>query len=388
LQGVRILDLSSFIAGPLGPAFLADLGADVVKIEAPEGDGLRANRGFLAWNRGKRGLSLDLKRPEALEVLYRLVEGADVLIENMRPGVVERLGIDYETLRRRNPRLIYCSVTAFGSTGPDRHKPGFDPLLQARSGIERAQGGFQNPPVFLLTPITDNTCAMLNAVGIALALFERQRSGVGQRVQTSLLRAAAFLQADGLLDFEGRGPRPANDLGQYGPSALYRLYECQDGWLFLAACDKPARQRLAALLGLDIGPPDEDAEAGGAGDIALAAELAGRFAQLSVDSWLQRLREAGIPAARAVEDYARTFANDPLLADAGLIISYSHPVYGQIRQPGVLARFGAVPASATRPASLIGQHSREVLSEAGYSSAEIHDLLLSGAVTETAPGPI
>ena len=244
LEGVRILDCSSFIAGPLGPVFLADLGASVIKIEAPEGDGLRSNRGFLGWNRGKRGLGLDLKRPEALEVLYRLVDEADVFLENMRPGVTERLGISYTTLRSRNPRLIYCSVTAYGPEGPYRHRPGFDPLLQARSGIERAQGGFQHPPVFLLVPATDNTCAMLNAAGIALALYERGRSGVGQRIETSLLRAACLLQSDSLVDYDGRPPRPANDPDQVGPSPLYRLYECADGWIFISAGSSESRLAL------------------------------------------------------------------------------------------------------------------------------------------------
>lgn len=384
LDGIRILDLSSFIAGPLGPAFLADLGADVIKVEAPEGDGLRANRGFIAWNRGKRGLGLDLKRPEGREVLYRLVKNADVVVENMRPGTAERLSVDYETLRGYNPRLIYCSVTAFGATGPYRHKPGFDPLLQARSGIERTQGGFQNPPVFLLTPITDNTCAMLNAVGIALALFERERSGEGQRVETSLLRSAAFLQADGLLDHEGRAPRAANDVGQYGPNAMCRLYHCADGWLFLAARDPAQQHRLASLLDMDHEPEVRTGPAT-AHEVEVASELATMFVGDSVESWLRKLRQAGVPAVRAVEDYARTFADDPLLAEAGVIVSYAHPAYGRIRHPAVLARSGPVPASATRPAPLLGQHSRQILAEAGYGASAIDDLLVARTVVQTDP---
>ncbi|HTE86633.1 MAG TPA: CoA transferase [Dehalococcoidia bacterium] len=386
LNGIRILDLSSYIAGPLGPAFLADLGADVIKIESPEGDGLRANRGFLAWNRGKRGLGLDLKRPEARQVLYRLVDSADVLLENMRPGVMQRLGIDYETLRRRNPRLIYCSVTAFGATGPYRHKPGFDPLLQARSGIERTQGGFQNPPVFLLVPLTDNTCAMLNAVGIAMALFERERSGEGQRIVTSLLRAAGFVQSDTMIEYAGRPPRTTNDVGQFGPHPLYRLYRCADGWLFLAARGTEERQRLGVLLTMDCEPLDGDGPSGATGvpELQLAARLAERFAEASVATWAQRLRGAGVPAVRADEDYARSFTGDPLLLDAGLIVSYRHPVYGRIRQPGVLARFGSISPSATCPAPLLGQHSREILAEAGYDSTSINALIASRAVVETA----
>jgi crotonobetainyl-CoA:carnitine CoA-transferase CaiB-like acyl-CoA transferase len=385
LAGVRIVDLSSFIAGPLGASFLADLGADVIKVEAPDGDGLRGNRGFLAWSRGRRGLGLDLKQPEAREILYRLVDQADVVLENMRPGVTERLSIDYETLRARNPRLIYCSVTAFGPSGPYRSKPGFDPLLQARSGIERAQGGRQNPPVFLLVPVTDNTCAMLNAVGIALALYERERSGQGQRVETSLLRAACFVQSDSLLEYEGRPPRPANDPGQFGPDAFYRLYRCADGWLLLAARTDAQRQALTDTLGVTY-----DGEAirmpritPSAAELDLAEALAARFSAEPVDVWLERLRVAGVPAVRAEENYSLRFVDDPMLAGAGLVVTYDHPEFGHVRQPAGLASFGVAPQPATRPAPLIGQHTSEILAELGYDVAQIASLLERGAAVET-----
>jgi crotonobetainyl-CoA:carnitine CoA-transferase CaiB-like acyl-CoA transferase len=380
LSGIRILDLSSYIAGPLGPAFLADLGADVIKVESPDGDGLRVHAGFLAWNRGKRGLGLDLKRPAAREVLDRLLAGADVLVQNMRPGVAERLGIDYERLRQKYPRLVCCSVTAFGPTGPYRDMPGFDPLLQALSGIERTQGGDQNPPVFLLVPITDNTCAMLNAVGIALALLERERSGKGQLVETSLLRAASFLQADGLLHYAHRPPSATNDAMQLGPVPLYRLYACSDGWIFLDARSRQHRATLADLLQLD---PDLLEDSGSAAGKTLATELERRFAERSAAEWLQALASVGVPATAAVEDYGRDFADDRLLTDADLIREYQHPLYGHIRQPVALVRFGEIPASATRPAPLLGEHSREILAEAGYNAESIEALLASGDVVES-----
>jgi crotonobetainyl-CoA:carnitine CoA-transferase CaiB-like acyl-CoA transferase len=379
LAGVRIVDCSSFIAGPLGPAFLADLGADVIKVEAPEGDGLRNARGFLAWNRGKRDIGLDLKRQEAREVLYRLVERADVFLENMRPGVAERLGVDYETLRRCNPRLVYCSVTAYGSTGPLRDKPGFDPLMQARSGIERAQGGVQNPPNFLLVPVTDNTCAMLNAVGIALALYERERSGQGQKLETSLLQAACLLQCDSLVDYQGRPARPSNDPGQFGPSATCRLYHCADGWIMLAAQTAAMRQQLTRFAGLAGAGSSVSARVE---DMRLAEALALRFAARPVDECCRSLLAEGLPVARVTEDYQQHFAADPRLTGAGLVLAYRHPVYGLVRQPAVLARLADAPASATRPAPLIGEHTREILSEAGYDRATIADLVQRGIAIE------
>ena len=378
LAGVRIIDFSNFIAGPLGPAFLADLGAEVIKVEAPEGDGLRNARGFIAWNRGKRNIALDMKRPQAREVLYRLVQRADVFVENMRPGVAERLGVDYETLRALNPRLIYCSVTAYGASGPYRNKPGFDPLMQARSGIERAQGGFQNPPNFLLVPITDNTCAMLNAAGIALALYERERSGEGQRLETSLLRAACLLQSDGLVAYHGKPERPANDPGQFGPSVAYRLYRCSDGWIFLAA-GAAAHGQLARWAGLD-----DYAASGGdrAVQIRLAERLGRRFATQTVDGCCHELRAQGLPATPVTDDYQRGFAADPRLLAQNLIISYDHPLYGVVRQPARLAPLGDTPACTTRHAPLLGEQTREILAEAGYDAGEIADLIRRGIAQE------
>jgi crotonobetainyl-CoA:carnitine CoA-transferase CaiB-like acyl-CoA transferase len=380
LSGVRILDFSSFIAGPLGPVFLADLGADVIKIESPEGDGLRLNKGFLGWNRGKRGLALDLKRAEARDVLSRLLEGADVVLENMRPGVAERLGIGYEEMRRRNPRLIYCSVTAYGPQGPYRDRPGFDPLMQARSGIERAQGGLENPPTFLLVPLTDNACAMLNAAGIALALQERERSGLGQKLETSLLRAACLLQSDSMIDYDSKPPRPANDPSQFGPNALNRLYRCADGWIFVAAQEAEPRANLAALAGATWQERQSlpDADANRTEELRLAERLSNYFAAEGVEACLDRLHALGIAAVHVVENYAEHFPEDPRLLTEGLVITYAHPRYGQVRQPALLARLSDPPPQAVRPAPLIGQHTREILAELGYDHETITDFIDRG----------
>ncbi|HVN27908.1 MAG TPA: CoA transferase, partial [Candidatus Binataceae bacterium] len=196
LDGVTVLDFASYIAGSYGPMILAQLGANVIKIENLDGDAFRSfGFGFLGWNQGKRGLSIDLNNREGLDIVYRLAEEADVLVENLRPGRMKRFGLDYDTLAKANPGLIYMSVNAFGNVGPDHNQPGFDPLLQARSGVMAAQGGAHNHPVYLTCAICDYGAAMLSAFGCILALRARQKSGLGQFCSTTLLQASMAFQA-------------------------------------------------------------------------------------------------------------------------------------------------------------------------------------------------
>src|SRR2546428_232992 len=207
LDGVRVVDLTSYIAGSYAAMQLADLGAAVIKVEALEGDSFRELPGFFGWNRGKRSLAVNLKTPEGREIVHKLAERSDVVMENMRPGVAERLGVGYERLRAINPRLIYSSVTAFGSTGPDADRPGFDPIFQALGGLMTLQG-FGGAPQYQRTAPTDYYTAALATQGILAELFTRERTGRGQRVETSLLRGVLALQAGGALSYPGR-PRPS-----------------------------------------------------------------------------------------------------------------------------------------------------------------------------------
>src|SRR6059036_1489083 len=193
LDSIRVLDLSSYIAGSYAGMMLADLGASVVKVESLRGDSFRELPGFFGWNRGKRSIAVNLKESEGREIVRRLARAADVALENMRPGVTERLGIDYASLRAASPRIVYCSITAFGSDGPYRDRPGFDPLLQAMGGVMELQG-WGGPPQYVRIPITDYYAAALACQGILAALFVRERTGRGQRVETSLLDAVLALQ--------------------------------------------------------------------------------------------------------------------------------------------------------------------------------------------------
>src|SRR5262250_374278 len=242
LEGVKVVDLTSYIAGSYGAMMLADLGADVVKVEAIEGDSFRELSGFYGWNRGKRSLAVNLKDPDGRAIVHRLARDADVVMENMRPGVVERLGVDYETLRALNSRLIYSSVTAFGSDGPYKDRPGFDPLLQAMGGLMTLQG-FGGPPNYLRIAPTDYYCAALACQAVLAALFVRERTGKGQRVQTSLLKAVLALQSGLVVDYPGYQV-------SYRNTPTYRLYQAGDGeWFFLAVGNQSFWVKLCKVVG-------------------------------------------------------------------------------------------------------------------------------------------
>src|SRR5437016_1178878 len=235
LEGIRVLDLASFIAGPFCPMLLADLGAEVLKIESADGDPFRlAAFGFVGWNRGKRSLVLDLKRAEGREVFLDLARRADVVVDNFRAGVMERLGLGWETLHDVNPRLVHTSITGWGSSGPLATRPGFDPVFQARSGLMQAQGG-EDEPVFHMIAYTDYSAGTLGALATLAALFARERTGHGQRVDVSLFRTAFVAQAADMILHQSRVPAGRGGRDYLGPGACRRLYACRDGWLCITA---------------------------------------------------------------------------------------------------------------------------------------------------------
>ncbi|MEE9198579.1 MAG: CoA transferase, partial [Dehalococcoidia bacterium] len=234
LNGVTVVDLSTYAAAPGGPGILRDLGARVIKVEPPEGEPMSGSLGdlFLRIHRGKERICLDLKTPEGREILYQLVAEADIFVHNFRPGVPERLGLDYETLRGVNRRLVYLYASAFGSNGPDARRPAFDPVVSAMAGAETLQAGEGNPPQD--RRVSDHSAYLVVAVAMLLGLQARARSGEGQCMETTMLCSAAYLFSDDFLRYEGKPPRPTPDNGQYGLGPLYRLYRTQEGWVFLA----------------------------------------------------------------------------------------------------------------------------------------------------------
>lgn len=380
LDGVMVLDFASYIAGSYGPMILAQLGANVIKIENLEGDSFRHfGFGFLGWNQGKRGLAIDLNSREGLDIAYGLAARADVLVENLRPGRMRGFGLDYETLARKNPRLIYMSVNGFGNRGPDHNQPGFDPLLQSWSGVMAAQGGPHAHPVYLTCAICDYGAAMLSAMGCILALRARQVSGRGQFCETSLLQASLAFQAGEFNFYEGRPDLEIGEPEFRGHSALTRAYQCRDQeWLFLCAED---RKHWAALREMHppLPPMEWDAARREPSQGRLAAALAEEFTRIDRAQALGRLSRAGVPAT-PVHHFKDLF-DDPQIGSNELLSELSHSEWGKVWQTGTLMKFSATQAKIERAAPLHGEHSEEILRDyLGYDSGRISDLRSRGIV--------
>ena len=385
LAGVRVLDLSSYIAGPYGCTLLADLGADVVKIEAPDGDTLRKypstlkadSRAFLGVNRGKRGLVLDLKKPQGKAVLMRLAGKSDVLVHNFRPSVPPRLGIDYAALKAVNPRLVYCGLTGYGKRGPMRDKAGYDQVLQALTGMCVFQGKRPEEPQILYGSIVDYYAASMLAFAVSSALFQRSRTGEGCEVDVSLLRSALAMQSARYVWAEGEPREVGRDMRSGGVTGIHPT---KQGSLYLSANTPHFWKDLCELTGLAELSADERYDSvkkrsQHAGEIVpkLRAALATRTAL----EW-EALFGERVPCAavRAVED----LFDHPQVSAEQLIETYEHPKAGRFRGFREPVRFGVEPAASVRAAPAFGQHSSEVLAQAGYGPEEIAALLASGAV--------
>lgn len=384
LLGIVVLDFASYIAGTLGPMMLAQLGATVIKVESLQGDAFRSfGFGFLGWNQGKRGLAVNLNSTEGREVVYDLVRKADVVVENLRPGATTRYGIDYPTLSQLNPYLIYATVTAFGSSGPEHDYPGFDPLLQSRSGIMRAQGGHGHPPFYLTCGICDYAAALLTAYGVTSALYARKRTGKGQHVETSLLNASMAVQSGNFIFYPERPDMENGAPDLWGTSAIYRIYPTADSSLFLAIVEPGHWARLCEQLPngdilhrYDFAHAQQEPVEG-----LLGQTLAASFAAKPTAEWLTQLDAAGVPCAPVLA--LPPLFSDEHVATNELLATHVHPQWGEVRQTGILTKFSRTPAILPYVAPLLGQHTREILSElAGYEQEKITRLLKSGAIQQ------
>lgn len=372
LDGVRVVDLTSYIAGSYAAMQLADLGAAVIKVEALEGDSFRELPGFFGWNRGKRSLAVNLKTPEGRQIVEKLAERADVVMENMRPGVAERLGVGYERLSAINPRLIYSSVTAFGSSGPDSDRPGFDPIFQALGGLMTLQG-FGGPPVYLRTAPTDYYTAALATQGIVSALFAREKTGRGQRVETSLLRGVLALQAGVAIDYPTK-PTLVRD------NPTYRLYQAGDGgWFFLAVGNQTFWVKLCKALELEHLADDPRFASWLArleNNQALLPLIDAKFKSQPRDYWLELLAKYDIPAAPV--QTVMEFMQHPSVQHQDMVHEYDHPEVGRLRLMGQPIAFRGTPTRDPGPPPTLGQHTDAVLREIGYSDDDIAGLIARG----------
>jgi crotonobetainyl-CoA:carnitine CoA-transferase CaiB-like acyl-CoA transferase len=399
LAGIRILDLSQGAAGPSCGMLLGELGADVVKVEPPGGEWGRGlgppfvggiASAFLGMNRNKRSLVVDLKRPGAPEVLLRLAEGSDVVLETFRPGVADRLGIGYEAMAARNPTIVYLAISAFGQHGPWRDRPGVDGIVQAMSGLMSVTGTADGPPVKVGVPAADMAGGLFAVQGVLAALLERERTGHGQRVDLSLLDALLALQLVPLTMFLADGQPP----GRLGSAAPYaspnEAFATSDGHVMVAAYTVERWPRFCDAMGLPelATDPRFDTNAKRVSDRdELRAILEPVFASATTAEWIARLDEADVICGPLLS-YPELVAEEQV-ASHGAVMSTVHPVLGEVRSIAGPIRLGSSPNRPEQPAPILGEHSEEVLREFGFSADEVDDLLGHGAVLngQKAPQP-
>lgn len=391
LSGVRVVELSHIMAGPVCGLLLGDLGADVIKVERlPNGDGTRGfvppdvkgeSAAFMMLNRGKRGVAVDLRSEEGRSVVRRLVKDADVIIENFRAGTMEKMGLGYDDLSAINEKLVYCQITGFGSTGPMSNRGGFDLIAQGYSGLMSVTGeGPGRAPVKVGAPVTDITAGILAALGVVSALFERERTGKGQHVDTSLFEAGitqTFWQSAIALA-SGVSPGP---MGSAHPlAAPYQTFPTTDGWINVGASNEATWTRLTEALNaaeLREDPrfstnPDRMAQLDD-----LVRVLAPHFLERSTESWLERLQDAGVPAGPIAS--VGEMLENPQTKARGMVIDVEHSSLGLVRSLGFPVKMsGSGPTEDSEPlrgAPLLGEHTRQVLAEAGFTGTEVHRLI-------------
>ena len=388
LTGIRVLDFTRYQQGPFATVILADFGAEVIKVEEPAGDyGRRMWRepdGFSAFwealDRGKKSVCIDLRTSEGQDLALRLGEGCDVVVENFRPGTMERWGLGYEAFAARNPRVIYAQATGWGTKGPMADLPSFDQISQAYSGFaQHSGGGPGSRPEVPYPGIADQTGGMNLALGIMTALFVRERTGIGQKVEVSLLGTQLALQAPELLHYLHFGEeRPR----EFRASPTVGHYQCSDGkWVMVVGIDQKFWPRLLAALGR-TGLADDPRFARGYGrwvnrrDLEPLIEAA--FASGTSQHWQERLREADVPAS-LVLDYAALSREEQPAAN-GYVVEHDHPRFGRQRIIGLHIQLSETPGEPGAPAPLLGEHTRASLLELGLTPVEIEALERRGVV--------
>lgn len=389
LAGTRVLEITNLIAGPIAGRLLADIGADVIKLEPPSGDISRpiGRTYFYSINYAKRSISVDASKPKGKSVVQRVAATCDVLLANLRPGATARMGIGLEA----DETLIETQISGYGVTGPYAHRPGIDPLAQALIGLSRAQGGAGNPPSFAaqLAP-TDFTTGTMAALGTVLALLARRRGRAGgQRVEVNLLDGGIVLSSEWFARYAGKPERPLADKGQHGPSPFHRLYRCRDGYLYVAADRAAERDAFVEAFSLEDRPMAASARGEHPNETAFARSAATAFAERDVAAASDLLASSGVPFAPAMPAESEVFFDDPHTKQNGWSVTRPHPTAGNLTAVCRYLKFDGASGDVDDilPTPLLGQQVDDILSEAGLGADEIESLRGDETIITKTTGP-
>ncbi len=384
LSGFRVIEFGQYIPGPYTAMLLAEQGAEVIKVERPGGDPARGDPGFLVWNRSKKGITLDLKKDRGLHLGLELIKKADVIIENFRPGVADRLGIGFDKVQEVNPKAIYCSISGFGPKGPYRDLPGWDPMVGTLSGafVEHG-GGKEYPPLYLVNPLPSHYAAFMAAFSITTALIAREFTGKGQRIDVSLFASMLGAASMGLVEFAGRIRIPFTD--PQGAMPLYKFYQGSDGkWFFLGLGNMAFFTKFAIVMEHEewladprfegapflIFPPDSTEL------IAMFKEI---FSTKKRDEWLAFLRSEDIPCAAALP--VEEFLDDPQVMANEMVVEMEEPGLGTVREMGIPVILKETPGEIKGRSPKLGEHAEEILTGLlGYSEEEIAGFKKEGLI--------
>jgi crotonobetainyl-CoA:carnitine CoA-transferase CaiB-like acyl-CoA transferase len=391
LDGIKVLDLTQFMAGPYCTMLLADMGADVIKIEKPNGgDDIRRSgppfingesAAFMGINRNKRSIVIDLKSDDGQAIVRHMAGAADVVVENMRPGTMDRMGLGYEDLHKENPALVYCSISGFGTTGPYKDRPGFDLMAQGMSGLMSITGVAGGPPMRNGPPITDLNAGIYAAFGIMSAYVSRLKTGMGQHIDASLLEAGIAYTIWESAIFFATGVPPGPVGSGHHLSAPYQAFATKDSYIMVGGANQANWERLCGAIGREDLLKEETFASNALrmqNVVPLETTLQDTLSQQSTAHWLEVLESAGVPCG-PINDMAEVFA-DPQVIARDMVVELEHPLAGTTRNIGIPIKLSETPGSVRTAAPTLGQHTDAILAEYDYAADDISGLRTRGVI--------